>query len=373
MSWIIYKHTNKNNGKSYIGQTRKKPKYRWNNGKGYTIRNPESHFARAIKKYGWDSFEHTIIEDNIESQVKANERETYWIKYFDTVKNGYNANYGGDAIGEVSSETKQKLSNASKTMWKEKGDELRKIYSSEEHKKKLSKAIRQNYKENPRLKEKLSEIRKNKTTITNGLEIKVINKGDLPMYKQIGWVKGEVYIPKTTLGKMLGDYLGPSDLSIHELETKYNFDDKIIRRAFIEKGIKIKSKSYKVWEKVRGSKRSEEFKKKHSDLMREQRAGRIFVTNGTITKSIYPSQEKEYLSIGWRRGRAPLNSTNMGKPDSVKKKVIRSDGKIYSSITEATKDMQLSQNAIRNVLTGRPHAKTAGGYGWKYYDEDKNS
>ena len=36
MRWIIYKHTNKINGKSYIGQTCQSPHLRWNNGKGYS-------------------------------------------------------------------------------------------------------------------------------------------------------------------------------------------------------------------------------------------------------------------------------------------------------------------------------------------------
>ena len=59
MKWLIYKHTNTITNKCYIGQTCKEnPNYRWNNGKGYTTRNPDSHFARAIKKYGWNSFDY---------------------------------------------------------------------------------------------------------------------------------------------------------------------------------------------------------------------------------------------------------------------------------------------------------------------------
>lgn len=97
-TWKIYKHTNKINGKCYIGQTcRKNPNERWNNGKGYngTI------FAKAIKKYGWDNFEHEIIEDGILSEEEANEREMYWIEYYNSYAgvsggNGYNMTRGGD-------------------------------------------------------------------------------------------------------------------------------------------------------------------------------------------------------------------------------------------------------------------------------------
>lgn len=93
-TWKIYKHQNKINGKCYIGQTcRKNVSERWNNGKGYngTI------FAKAIEKYGWDNFDHEIIEDNILTQEEANEREQYWIEYYGSYgENGYNMTRGGD-------------------------------------------------------------------------------------------------------------------------------------------------------------------------------------------------------------------------------------------------------------------------------------
>lgn len=95
--WKIYKHTNKINGKCYIGQTcRKNPNERWNNGKGYN----KAVFAKAIEKYGWENFEHEIIEDGIMSEEEANKREIYWIKYYNAYagnpNGGYNMTRGGD-------------------------------------------------------------------------------------------------------------------------------------------------------------------------------------------------------------------------------------------------------------------------------------
>ena len=52
MEWIIYKHTNKVNGKVYVGQTKQTLDRRWRNGVGYTRDNCDTHFARAINKYG---------------------------------------------------------------------------------------------------------------------------------------------------------------------------------------------------------------------------------------------------------------------------------------------------------------------------------
>jgi len=109
MEWIIYKHTNKVNGKVYIGQTKQTPDRRWRNGVGYTRDNCDTHFARAINKYGWDNFYHEILEDNILTQEEANKREIFWIGFYDSMNNGYNGNSGGD-VKLWSEESKKKAS-----------------------------------------------------------------------------------------------------------------------------------------------------------------------------------------------------------------------------------------------------------------------
>ena len=58
-SYCVYLHTNKINGKVYVGLTSMSPEERWKNGKGYCN---NSHFKSAIEKYGWDNFEHEIIK-----------------------------------------------------------------------------------------------------------------------------------------------------------------------------------------------------------------------------------------------------------------------------------------------------------------------
>ena len=97
MSWCIYKHTNKINGKVYIGQTNCKPEVRWRNGEGYA---KQEYFYRAIQKYGWDGFTHDILEDNINTQELADERERYYIALYHSCVyasqcNGYNMTSGG--------------------------------------------------------------------------------------------------------------------------------------------------------------------------------------------------------------------------------------------------------------------------------------
>ncbi|MBQ7343999.1 MAG: GIY-YIG nuclease family protein [Clostridia bacterium] len=104
MKWLIYKHTNKLNGKSYIGQTCQKPSARWNSGNNYCR---SFKFGKAIDKYGWDSFSHEIIESNIETQDLANQREIYYIELFDSYKNGYNSTKGGGNYDHLGNEVVQ--------------------------------------------------------------------------------------------------------------------------------------------------------------------------------------------------------------------------------------------------------------------------
>ena len=90
---LIYKHTNTKNNKCYIGQTVqvKDPEKRWQKGNGY-VNQPK--FYRAISKYGWEAFNHEILEYCISAE-HANLREQYYIAKFDSINYGYNTSLGG--------------------------------------------------------------------------------------------------------------------------------------------------------------------------------------------------------------------------------------------------------------------------------------
>lgn len=93
---IIYKYTNKINGKSYIGQTIQSLNKRHNRHL-YDSKNDNLYFHKALQKYGVDNFELIIIEDNINIE-ELDDKEKYWIKYYDTFylnDNGYNMTEGG--------------------------------------------------------------------------------------------------------------------------------------------------------------------------------------------------------------------------------------------------------------------------------------
>jgi predicted GIY-YIG superfamily endonuclease len=66
-TYCVYKHTNKFNGKVYIGITSQQPEKRWKNGYGY---EGNEYFYRAIQKYGWnDGFDHEIIVSGITKEA----------------------------------------------------------------------------------------------------------------------------------------------------------------------------------------------------------------------------------------------------------------------------------------------------------------
>lgn len=85
--YVVYIHTNRINGKSYVGITMQDPQDRWGmSGSGY---KNQPKFYNAIKKYGWDSFIHQILEEGL-SEEEALELETFYIQYYNSIDNGYN-------------------------------------------------------------------------------------------------------------------------------------------------------------------------------------------------------------------------------------------------------------------------------------------
>lgn len=93
----IYKITNLINGKSYVGQSIDIHK-RWkreiedsNNANRISYDYP---LMRAFRKYGIDNFNFEIIEECCIEDL--NEKEIYWIDFYDTFFHGYNQTLGGD-------------------------------------------------------------------------------------------------------------------------------------------------------------------------------------------------------------------------------------------------------------------------------------
>lgn len=109
-NYYIYCHVNKINKKIYIGLTSMYPTDRWKSGEGYS----QQVFGRAIKKYGWDNFEHIILFNSL-TKEEAELIESELIKKYDTQNPlyGYNKSSGGECY-EWTEEMRTRMSESQK-------------------------------------------------------------------------------------------------------------------------------------------------------------------------------------------------------------------------------------------------------------------
>lgn len=108
MSFSVYCHTNKINGKRYVGITSQSVHARWQNGKHYSR---HAHFYADITKYGWDNFDHKIICSGL-SKEDAEKIERELIDSLDLTnpEKGYNHFAGGKCTSFQSDKSKERLS-----------------------------------------------------------------------------------------------------------------------------------------------------------------------------------------------------------------------------------------------------------------------
>lgn len=114
-NYCVYAHVNIFNRKVYVGITNSISRRWGKNGSGYTS-NKYGCFKRAILKYGWDNFEHIILENNL-TLKEARVLEQLYIKALDAkVPNGYNLTNGGEGVVGVpfTEEHRKKLSEVRK-------------------------------------------------------------------------------------------------------------------------------------------------------------------------------------------------------------------------------------------------------------------
>lgn len=87
----IYKITDGTNGMVYVGQTTRTAEERFKE-----HMQADSLLGRAIRKHGVENFKLEILE-KCETLEQLNEREPYWIAFFNCIyPNGYNLVSGGN-------------------------------------------------------------------------------------------------------------------------------------------------------------------------------------------------------------------------------------------------------------------------------------
>ena len=194
LNHCVYTHTSPS-GKVYVGQT-VNTKRRWGyNGEHYKNKKSDGKyvqeaFARAIEKYGWESFEHSIVLDGI-SKKEADYTEKYLIKWYKLHNSSYNITDGGEGTCGI----KRTLSLEEKEAIRERliaNPPMKGKHHSEETKQKISKAVKG---------KKLSEERRiQMSNISKGKKHSDESKAKIREYKKShpetwigGWNREEVH------------------------------------------------------------------------------------------------------------------------------------------------------------------------------------
>jgi len=171
---IIYCAQNKINGRRYIGRTILSLERRKREHEKWAETHPENKggctaFVNALRKYGFDAFEWTIVFDDVKDE-ELNDLEIETIAVYKTlVPNGYNLKEGGNA-GRPSEETKRRLSDTLLSRnFKHTEDSKRKMSEAKKGKKhsfesrqKMSNVAKNR---SPETRKRMSEAQKNQSTL----------------------------------------------------------------------------------------------------------------------------------------------------------------------------------------------------------------
>jgi len=177
--------------KSYIGQTINSLEERWYHHRYDALQRKHNYkFYNAIRKYGTECWNLETLEEVTEND-SLNEREQYWISFYNSLNDGYNSTSGGDSKKIVSEETKAKMSKALKgrimseeTRLKMKISQTGKKESEETKEKKRQKSLLHRHSEESKIRmslakkghpvseetrKKISEALKRKSFVSNSL------------------------------------------------------------------------------------------------------------------------------------------------------------------------------------------------------------
>lgn len=125
---VIYCWKNKVTGKRYIGQTIHPDQRKRNHIHEATVKGSDFYFHRSLRKRGVEGFDYEVLEETDD----LNERETFWIKYYNTVwPNGYNQMESSMVLTD---EMRKKISVSQKARLAKLTPKQRKIWSQNKSK-----------------------------------------------------------------------------------------------------------------------------------------------------------------------------------------------------------------------------------------------
>lgn len=200
MYGYIYKTTNIETGKIYIGQ-KKSHKFLGNSYLGSGVR-----LNSSIKCYGKQAFIVELVEE-CDSREALNEREKYWIEFFDSRNPdiGYNIAKGGDGTDgspiwnkDLTKETDSRLIQSQGAILK-RAQSLHIAHAEGKFKydEMFSSDVRHRMSEKAKQRKHLPTTA-NTLGYTDGQHYKMINAEDISLYESNGWWHGR---PESYKGK----------------------------------------------------------------------------------------------------------------------------------------------------------------------------
>lgn len=316
MYGFIYITTNHINGKKYIGQKKYDDNGRWKNYLGSGL-----NLSRAIKKYGKENFTREIIEE-CDSKELLNNREIYWIEYYNATqsKDFYNIAKGGNGGDTIKGFSTKRL------------NKLKELHS-----------------------QKLIEHHKNRQEDFNSILTK-----DIVINNIIPRLKNNEF--NTDIAKDLNVSPGTiDDIRHHKTWKKYTngivFDDISNRKRgrvprqvvqYSLNGIKLETYCSAI------------------------EAGNKLNINPRTIMDVCSGNKKQYHGYIWRYDDESFEKYDITNHACVKvDKYSKKDGQYictYDSINEANDS--INSGDVRSVLNGQ--SKSAGGYFWCRYGEKFN-
>lgn len=233
----IYKITNEINGKAYIGQSICiEERFKQHKREAF-YKNKRSNkiLYQAFRKYGLENFSFEILEECTKEEL--DNREIYWIKYYNTFNDGYNLTMGGQGNSftkDIPEEEVHKMWNEGKTVkeikdfYKVKNITIKRrlssceTYSEHEARVRAGKSI-------TKLNDSLSKTRYEKQIIQYDLEGNIINK-----YNSVTEIKKKLGYDSRTIEKCIEGNLYSSHnfrwgLEGEELISKEEIDKKLFQ------------------------------------------------------------------------------------------------------------------------------------------------
>lgn len=332
--WTVYMHIfpcvadNIAGHKVYVGICKGKTKSRWgNDGSGYKTQP----VYRAIQKYGWNNIVHFIVSEGCTHEAACNLEKQLIKMYKSHVKDGcgYNATSGGDGVCGIVYTAKQRKERSERTKGcknpnygKRWTDEQRKAASiikkqyraSEETKIKISKSSKARWNDE-KFRNKILESRRE---VFNSPEYrKKAHDAQIDRYEK----------------------MAPDEKSKMGDATRKRFQDDKYREKWI---------------------------KSHNAACRTE-AFRQAVS-AAVKKRFENEEERLKISIQFKGKKQSEEHVRKRTQQHVKKVLCIESGIVYKSAKEVNELLGINRDSISMACREVRH--TAGGYHWKYVDEE---